>query len=54
MEVAPPRPRNMVLPVLRGLCKRMVQRDEGNMRGTEDTCLHADEGAIGIVDCAID
>ena len=61
MDVAPPRPRNMVLPVLRGLCKRMVQRDEGldrmrggNMRGTEGTCLHADEGAIGIVDCAID
>ena len=22
--------------------------------GTGSTCLHADEGAVGIVDCAID
>ena len=30
MEVAPPRPRNMVLPKLRGLYKRIVHRmDEG-------------------------
>ena len=29
MEVAPPRPRNMVLPGLRGLCKRMVHGNEG-------------------------
>ena len=27
---------------------------EGNTGGTGSTCLHADEGAVGIVDCAID
>ena len=49
----------MVLPGLRGLCKRMglgeEDVDEGMEHGeTGSTCLHADEGAVGIVYCAID
>ena len=27
---------------------------EGGIGGTGSTCLHADEGAVGIVDCTID
>ena len=35
MEVAPPRPRNMVLPGLRGSYKRMIHGDEGVDLGRE-------------------
>ena len=57
--MAPPRPRNMVLPGLRSSYKRRVHGyqgvDEGRGHGEPGTtCLHADEGAVGIVDCAID